>query len=174
MHKTIYVARLSLSHTLYPLLPTVLQCAGQPFDHSSIRFCARNGEYVTIDTSWSSFVNPWSRKVSFVIGRHKVRMWVYLMYCFTSSFLNIRSDMLEYISLWTCWMTVVCVSFRGPVNEDVFAAPAFHGGKIMDSDIQEISEQIHRLLLQVCTHTWPPHPPHPQLKISMKQLADST
>lgn len=42
--------------------------------------------------------------------------------------------------------------FRGPVNEDVFAAPAFHGGKIMDSDIQEISEQIHRLLLQVCEY----------------------
>ncbi|XP_075956994.1 period circadian protein homolog 2-like [Anarhichas minor] len=88
----------------------ILKYVGQPFDHSSIRFCARNGEYVTIDTSWSSFVNPWSRKVSFVIGRHKVRM--------------------------------------GPVNEDVFAAPAFYGGKIMDSDIQEISEQIHKLLLQ--------------------------
>lgn len=42
--------------------------------------------------------------------------------------------------------------FRGPVNEDVFAAPPFHGGKIMDSDIQEISEQIHRLLLQVRKH----------------------
>lgn len=40
-------------------------------------------------------------------------------------------------------------AFRGPVNEDVFAAQPFHGGKIMDSDIQEISEQIHRLLLQV-------------------------
>uniref|UniRef100_A0A3B4ZBC1 Period circadian protein homolog 2 n=1 Tax=Seriola lalandi dorsalis TaxID=1841481 RepID=A0A3B4ZBC1_SERLL len=87
----------------------ILQYAGQPFDHS-VRFCARNGEYITIDTSWSSFVSPWSRKVSFVIGRHKVRM--------------------------------------GPVNEDVFAAPVFHGGKIIDSDIQEISELIHRLLLQ--------------------------
>lgn len=49
-------------------------------------------------------------------------------------------------------MTLVFVDFRGPVNEDVFAAPAFHGGKLMDSDIQEISEQIHRLLLQVCKH----------------------
>lgn len=88
----------------------IMQYMGQPFDHSSIRFCARNGEYVTIDTSWSSFVNPWSRKVSFVIGRHKVRM--------------------------------------GPVNEDVFSAPAFTEGKIMDSDIQEITEQIHKLLLQ--------------------------
>uniref|UniRef100_A0A8C2KS03 Period circadian protein homolog 2 n=1 Tax=Cyprinus carpio TaxID=7962 RepID=A0A8C2KS03_CYPCA len=87
----------------------ILQYAGQPFDHS-IRFCARNGEYITIDTSWSSFVNPWSRKVSFVIGRHKVRM--------------------------------------GPVNEDVFAAPAAAEGKSIDSDIQDITEQIHRLLLQ--------------------------
>lgn len=46
--------------------------------------------------------------------------------------------------------------FRGPVNEDVFAAPAFHGGKIMDSDIQEISEQIHKMLLQVWEHTLEP------------------
>ncbi|XP_076837035.1 period circadian protein homolog 2-like [Brachyhypopomus gauderio] len=88
----------------------ILQYMGQPFDHSSIRFCARNGEYVTIDTSWSSFINPWSRKVSFIIGRHTVHM--------------------------------------GPVNEDVFSAPAFTEGKIMDSDIQEITEQIHKLLLQ--------------------------
>ncbi|XP_037132037.1 period circadian protein homolog 2 isoform X3 [Syngnathus acus] len=90
----------------------ILQYAGQPFDHSSIRFCARNGEYVILDTSWSSFVNPWSRKVSFVIGRHKVR--------------------------------------TGPVNEDVFMAPLTAGSesKAMDSDIHEITEQIHRLLLQ--------------------------
>uniref|UniRef100_A0A673H954 Period circadian protein homolog 2 n=1 Tax=Sinocyclocheilus rhinocerous TaxID=307959 RepID=A0A673H954_9TELE len=88
----------------------ILQYVGQPFDHSSIRFCVRNGEYVTLDTSWCSFVNPWSRKVSFVIGRHKVRM--------------------------------------GPMNEDVFSAPAFTEEKIMDSDIQEITEQVHRLLLQ--------------------------
>ncbi|KAL2098125.1 hypothetical protein ACEWY4_007332 [Coilia grayii] len=88
----------------------ILQHAGQPFDHSSIRFCTRNGEYITLDTSWSSFVNPWSRKVSFVIGRHKVRI--------------------------------------GPVNEDVFVAPAMAEAKAMDSDIHEITEQIHRLLLQ--------------------------
>ncbi|KAG1969119.1 period circadian protein homolog 2 isoform X1 [Pimephales promelas] len=87
----------------------ILQYAGQPFDHA-IRFCARNGEYITIDTSWSSFVNPWSRKMSFIIGRHKVRM--------------------------------------GPVNEDVFAAPTTAEGKSIDSDIQEITEQIHRLLVQ--------------------------
>ncbi|XP_041125519.1 period circadian protein homolog 2-like isoform X3 [Polyodon spathula] len=98
-------------HLMLAIHKKILQCAGQPFaDHCATRFCARNGEYVTMDTSWSSFVNPWSRKVSFIIGRHTVR--------------------------------------TGPVNEDVFAAPPFTEGKIIDSDIQEITEQIHRLLLQ--------------------------
>lgn len=72
-----YLSSQSYNHAFFfPLgVSPVLQYAGQPFDHSSIRFCARNGEYIILDTSWSSFVNPWSRKVSFVIGRHKVRMW---------------------------------------------------------------------------------------------------
>lgn len=67
-------AGLCLGPTLPSCLPpSVLQLAGQPFDHSPIRFCARNGEYVTMDTSWAGFVHPWSRKVAFVLGRHKVR-----------------------------------------------------------------------------------------------------
>uniref|UniRef100_A0A4W5QS66 Period circadian protein homolog 2 n=1 Tax=Hucho hucho TaxID=62062 RepID=A0A4W5QS66_9TELE len=93
----------------------ILQYAGQPFDHSSIRFCTRNGEYVIVDTSWSSFVNPWSHKVSFVIGRHKVRI--------------------------------------GPVNEDVFVAPLPALMETMDTEVQEITEQIHRLLLQPVHNT---------------------
>ncbi|XP_057571053.1 period circadian protein homolog 1 [Hippopotamus amphibius kiboko] len=95
----------------------ILQLAGQPFDHSPIRFCARNGEYVTMDTSWAGFVHPWSRKVAFVLGRHKVR--------------------------------------TAPLNEDVFTPPAPSPALALDSDIQELSEQIHRLLLQ------PVHSPSP-------------
>uniref|UniRef100_A0ABI8AJ10 Period circadian regulator 1 n=1 Tax=Felis catus TaxID=9685 RepID=A0ABI8AJ10_FELCA len=95
----------------------ILQLAGQPFDHSPIRFCARNGEYVTMDTSWAGFVHPWSRKVAFVLGRHKVR--------------------------------------TAPLNEDVFTPPAPSPALSLDSDIQELSEQIHRLLLQ------PVHSPSP-------------
>ncbi|XP_069026073.1 period circadian protein homolog 1b [Embiotoca jacksoni] len=51
----------------------IFQFAGQPIEYTPLRMCARNGEYLTIDTSWSSFVNPWSRKVAFIVGRHKVR-----------------------------------------------------------------------------------------------------
>uniref|UniRef100_A0A383YUR0 period circadian protein homolog 1 isoform X1 n=1 Tax=Balaenoptera acutorostrata scammoni TaxID=310752 RepID=A0A383YUR0_BALAS len=95
----------------------ILQLAGQPFDHSPIRFCARNGEYVTMDTSWAGFVHPWSRKVAFVLGRHKVR--------------------------------------TAPLNEDVFTPPVPSPALSLDPDIQELSEQIHRLLLQ------PVHSPSP-------------
>ncbi|KAM8954997.1 period circadian protein homolog 3 [Lycaon pictus] len=53
----------------------VLKYAGHPpFEHSPIRFCTQNGDYIILDSSWSSFVNPWSQKVSFIIGHHKVRM----------------------------------------------------------------------------------------------------
>ncbi|XP_004857536.1 period circadian protein homolog 1 isoform X2 [Heterocephalus glaber] len=96
----------------------ILQLAGQPFDHSPIRFCARNGEYVTMDTSWAGFVHPWSRKVAFVLGRHKVR--------------------------------------TAPLNEDVFTPPAPSPALSLDSDIQELSEQIHRLLLQPVHSSSPP------------------
>ncbi|XP_048460078.1 period circadian protein homolog 2 [Rhincodon typus] len=60
-------------HLMLGIHKKILKHAGQPFEHSPVRFCCQNGEYITIDTSWSSFVNPWSRKVSFIIGRHKVR-----------------------------------------------------------------------------------------------------
>ncbi|KAM6152756.1 period circadian protein homolog 2 [Erethizon dorsatum] len=93
----------------------ILQSSGQPFDYSPIRFRARNGEYITLDTSWSSFVNPWSRKISFIIGRHKVRV--------------------------------------GPLNEDVFAAPPCVEEKALHPSIQELTEQIHRLLLQPVPHS---------------------
>ncbi|XP_016429280.1 period circadian protein homolog 3-like [Sinocyclocheilus rhinocerous] len=53
----------------------ILKYAGQPpFEHSPIRFRCQNGDYITLDSSWSSFINPWSRKVAFIIGRHKVRI----------------------------------------------------------------------------------------------------
>lgn len=45
----------------------------------------------------------------------------------------------------------MCLFTRGPVNEDIFMGPVsgVKEVKTMDSDVQEITEQIHRLLLQV-------------------------
>ncbi|XP_058521180.1 period circadian protein homolog 2 isoform X1 [Ochotona princeps] len=102
-----------------PLMLTIhkkiVQAGGQPFDSSPIRFRARNGEYITLDSSWSSFINPWSRRISFIIGRHKVRV--------------------------------------GPSNEDVFAAHTCAEEKAPHPGIQELTEEIHRLLLQPVPHS---------------------
>ncbi|XP_045426530.1 period circadian protein homolog 3 isoform X3 [Pipistrellus kuhlii] len=52
----------------------VLRFAGHaPFEHRPVRFCTHNGDYVTLDSSWASCVDPWSRKVALVLGRHRVR-----------------------------------------------------------------------------------------------------
>uniref|UniRef100_A0A672GGX8 PAS domain-containing protein n=1 Tax=Salarias fasciatus TaxID=181472 RepID=A0A672GGX8_SALFA len=88
----------------------IFQFAGQPFDYSPLRMCARSGEYLTIDTSWSSFVNPWSRKVAFIVGRHKVR--------------------------------------TSPLNEDVFTTPPGCESRVTTPDVVQLSEQIHRVLVQ--------------------------
>ncbi|KAL0852248.1 hypothetical protein ABMA28_000462 [Loxostege sticticalis] len=34
------------------------------------RMMTQNGDYVKLETEWSSFINPWSRKLEFVIGKH--------------------------------------------------------------------------------------------------------
>ncbi|XP_037532318.1 period circadian protein homolog 1b isoform X2 [Nematolebias whitei] len=96
--------------TMVAIHEKIFQFAGQPFDYSPLRMCARSGEYLTIDTSWSSFVNPWSRKVAFVVGRHKVR--------------------------------------TSPLNEDVFTPPMGCESRVTTPDIIQLSERIHRLLVQ--------------------------
>lgn len=36
------------------------------------RFKCQNGDFALIQTEWSTFVNPWSSRVEFVIGKHKI------------------------------------------------------------------------------------------------------
>lgn len=48
------------------------QTAGVSFCSQPYRFLVHNGHYVMLETEWTSFVNPWSRKLEFVIGHHRV------------------------------------------------------------------------------------------------------
>lgn len=45
---------------------------GASFYGKPYRFLTHNGCYVTVETEWSSFVNPWSHHLEFVIGYHRV------------------------------------------------------------------------------------------------------
>ncbi|KAH9513558.1 hypothetical protein Btru_033354 [Bulinus truncatus] len=45
---------------------------GQPFKSGPIRLKTRNCCYIEVETEWSSFVNPWSMQLEFIIGQHTV------------------------------------------------------------------------------------------------------
>lgn len=48
------------------------QTAGASVCGKPYRFLTQNGCYITIETEWSIFVNPWSHHLEFVIGYHRV------------------------------------------------------------------------------------------------------
>ncbi|XP_065578829.1 period circadian protein-like isoform X2 [Artemia franciscana] len=50
----------------------VIKRRGQPIRSMPYQFKAQNGCYVLLETDWSCFVNPWSKKLEFVVGNHKV------------------------------------------------------------------------------------------------------
>ncbi|KAK3924721.1 Period circadian protein [Frankliniella fusca] len=50
----------------------VIKEQGSPFLSKPYRFRTQNGGYVMLETEWSSFSNPWSRKLEFIIAQHRV------------------------------------------------------------------------------------------------------
>lgn len=52
----------------------IVKCktAGTVFKSQPYRFTVQNGSYATVATEWTSFVNPWTRKIEFVIGYHNI------------------------------------------------------------------------------------------------------
>ncbi|XP_071052691.1 period circadian protein isoform X2 [Onthophagus taurus] len=57
---------------VYESLMRMCQIAGTVFRSKPYRFAVQNGGFAMIETEWSSFVNPWSRRLEFVIGLHRV------------------------------------------------------------------------------------------------------
>ncbi|GBM95439.1 Period circadian protein [Araneus ventricosus] len=50
----------------------VIKEHGSSFRSKPYRFKAQNGCYVMLETEWSCFINPWSHKLEFVVGQHRV------------------------------------------------------------------------------------------------------
>jgi period circadian protein len=59
-----------------PLLKEAFEAAmleqGKPVSSKVIRFRVRNGGYIRLNSWWSSFINPWSRLLEFIHGKHFV------------------------------------------------------------------------------------------------------
>nr|AWY10929.1 period [Hermissenda crassicornis] len=50
----------------------VVQCKGKPFKTDRIRLKTRNNCFIELETEWSSFTNPWTTRLEFIIGQHTV------------------------------------------------------------------------------------------------------
>ncbi|KAG7212739.1 hypothetical protein KM043_013005 [Ampulex compressa] len=51
---------------------TVIKLEGSSFRSKPYRFGVQNGGYVVLETEWSSFISPWTKKLEFVVGQHRV------------------------------------------------------------------------------------------------------
>ncbi|XP_050510213.1 period circadian protein isoform X2 [Diabrotica virgifera virgifera] len=56
----------------YESVMRMCQIAGSVFRSKPYRFAVQNGTFAKVETEWSSFINPWSRRLEFVIGFHRV------------------------------------------------------------------------------------------------------
>ncbi|XP_024881332.1 period circadian protein-like isoform X2 [Temnothorax curvispinosus] len=51
---------------------SVIRLEGSSFRSKPYRFAVQNGGCVVLETEWSSFINPWTKKLEFVVGQHRV------------------------------------------------------------------------------------------------------
>ncbi|XP_061163073.1 period circadian protein homolog 1-like isoform X1 [Saccostrea echinata] len=58
--------------TLYNIYRQIVVSKGTPFKSKPIRLRTRNGCWLTVETEWSSFANPWSHRLEFIIGQHRL------------------------------------------------------------------------------------------------------
>nr|XP_037872645.1 period isoform X3 [Bombyx mori] len=56
---------------LQQVYEVIVKDGGMPRS-KTYRMMTQNGDYIKIETEWSSFINPWSKKLEFVIGKHYI------------------------------------------------------------------------------------------------------
>ncbi|KAK4879539.1 hypothetical protein RN001_007685 [Aquatica leii] len=57
---------------VYESIMVKCQITGSVYRSKPYRFAVQNGDFVMVETEWSCFINPWSRRLEFVIGLHRV------------------------------------------------------------------------------------------------------
>lgn len=62
----------SINHIYKYIIEQVIKLEGASFRSKPYRFGIQNGDYVVLETEWSSFINPWTKKLEFVVGQHRI------------------------------------------------------------------------------------------------------
>lgn len=57
---------------LYAIYKQVVSSKGSTISSPRIRLRTYNGDWIFVKTEWSRFINPWSKRLEFIIGQHTV------------------------------------------------------------------------------------------------------
>lgn len=58
--------------TIKEAYENIMADQGKPFKSRPYGFKVKNGGYITLETVWSCFINPWSKQLEFVDGKHTI------------------------------------------------------------------------------------------------------
>ena len=58
--------------TLKDIFRKLVTKGGKPADSKAVRMKTKNNSYVSLNSTWSTFINPWTQQLEFVMGKHTV------------------------------------------------------------------------------------------------------
>lgn len=64
---------------------------GEPGHSEAVRMRTKNRSYITLNSTWSSFINPWTQKLEFVMGKHTVLLGPENIDDFFNATLNVKN-----------------------------------------------------------------------------------
>merc|ERR1711936_499933 len=73
---------------LKKIFERLVDTRGQPGHSEAVRMRTQNRSYISLNSTWSSFINPWTQKLEFVMGKHTVLLGPEEIEDFFSSSLN--------------------------------------------------------------------------------------
>lgn len=57
---------------MFIFIKQVLTHDGISYKSKPYRFIIKNGDFVVLETDWTAYINPWTRKLEHVQGQHRV------------------------------------------------------------------------------------------------------
>lgn len=147
--------------TIYEAVMKTGQTAGVPFYSKPYRFLIQNNCYITIETEWSSFINPWSRKLEFINGNHRVVKGPSNVDVFSTEFKEPLTEIAEE-----------CLQNAKEIQKEIF--------KLLDEPVPRSSDTVKHQVSKRCQalanfmETLINDVQKPNLKLDLPQEADIT
>lgn len=125
-----------LMYSLRNVVKQVIRLEGSSFRSKPYRFAVQNGGCVVLETEWSSFINPWTKKLEFVVGQHRVLKG------------PVNPDIFRVSRDTEC-------GYLASISEEVLKE-----AKIIQDEIRALLDEVRSLTKATTSHTSQHYPSH--------------